>query len=71
LTEPNLYDLAEAAWLGLIAAADRLQSVANRMKKTARSVDGYGIEKALIKHRPDLMKRHLENLKAHRKEHGL
>jgi hypothetical protein len=69
--EPNPYDLAEEGWRDLIAAAEKVQSAANKIKKTARSVDGYGIEKALIRHKPELMKKHLEGLREHRKENQL
>lgn len=68
---PNPYDLAEEGWRDLIAASDKIQSAANRIKKTARSMDGYEVEKALIKHKPDLMKKHLDGLRLHRKEYKL
>jgi len=64
----NPYDEAEAGWEDLIAAAARIQAAANRIKDGARPVDGYEIERTLRKHRPDLMKAHLEGLQQHRKE---
>ena len=67
----NAYAEAEAGWQDLIAAAARIQAAANRIKDGARSVDGYEIERTLRKHRPDLMKAHLEGLRQHRREHRL
>lgn len=69
--EENAYDQAEQGWRELIAAVDRIQAAANRLKKTERSIDGYDIEKAIVKHKPELMKKHLEGLVAHRKENKL
>jgi len=69
--EENPYDLAEQGWRDLIAAVDRIQAAANKLKKTERSIDGYDIEKAIVKHKPELMKKHLEGLLAHRKENKL
>lgn len=69
--EENEYDLAEQGWRDLIAAVDKIQTAANRLKKTDRSIDGYDIEKAIVKHKPELMKKHLEGLLAHRKENKL
>ena len=68
MSPDNAYDEAEAAWKDLIAAADRLQEAANRIKDGARSVDGYEIERALRKHRPEMMRKHLEGLQQHRRE---
>ena len=70
-TEENLYDLAEQGWAELIAAVEKIQSTANKLKKSPRSIDGYDIEKAIVKHKPELMKKHLEALRAHRKENDL
>jgi hypothetical protein len=67
----NAYDEAEAAWKDLIAASERLQAAANRIKDGARSIDGYEIERALRKHRPEMLRKHLEGLQQHRKEHRL
>jgi hypothetical protein len=67
----NPYDEAEAAWKELIAAAKRLQAAANLLKEGERSVDGYEVERALRKHRPELMERHLEGLRDHRKDFRL
>lgn len=61
------YDLAEEGWVELVAATDKIQQAANLIKKTERSIDGYNIERALVKHKPDLMKDHLEGLRQHRK----
>lgn len=66
-----LYDEAEEGWKQMIEAAEKLQDVANRIKKTDRSIDGYNIERALIKHKPDLMKIHLEGLQDHRQENEI
>lgn len=67
----NAYDDVEAGWRDLIAAAARIQAGANRIKNGARSIDGYEIEKALRKHKPELMQGHLDGLKQHRKDHRL
>lgn len=64
----NAYDEAEAGWQDLIQAAARIQAAANRIKDGQRSIDGYEIERTLRKHRPELMKAHLEGLRTHRKE---
>jgi len=64
----NPYDEAEAGWQDLIQAASRIQAAANRIKDGANSIDGYEIERALRKHKPELMKGHLEGLRQHRKE---
>ena len=69
--EENPYDLAEQGWCDLLSAVDKIQSAANKLKKTDRSIDGYDIEKAIVKHKPELMKKHLEGLRAHRKENEL
>jgi hypothetical protein len=69
--EENAYDLAEQGWRELIAAVSKIQSAANKLKKTERSIDGYDIEKAIVKHKPELMKKHLEGLQYHRKENKL
>lgn len=65
--EQSPYDLAEEGWAELVAAVDKIQRAANLIKKTERSIDGYNIERALVKHKPDLMKDHLEGLRQHRK----
>ena len=65
------YDLAEQGWAELVAAAAKIQDAANQLKKTDKSIDGYNIERALIKHKPDMMKEHLEGLKLHRSENKL
>ena len=64
----NAYDEAEAGWEDLIKAAARIQAAANRIKNGARSIDGYEIERALRKHKPEIMKTHLEGLRQHRKD---
>lgn len=69
--EENAYDLAEQGWKDLIDAADKIQRAANALKKGENSIDGYNIERALIKHKPDMMKSHLEGLQAHRKDNKL
>ena len=71
MAEDNPYDEAEAAWKDLIHAAERLQAAANRIKNGERSVDGYEIERAFRKHKPELMKKHLQGLQEHRKENRL
>jgi hypothetical protein len=70
-TGENLYDLAEQGWVELVAAVEKIQNAANKLKRSARSIDGYDIEKAIVKHKPELMKKHLEALRAHRKENDL
>ena len=67
----NAYAEAEAGWEDLIAAAARIQAAANRIKDGPRSVDGYEIERTLKKHKPELMKGHLEGLRQHRRENLL
>ena len=69
--EENLYDEAETAWQDLISAASRLKEAANALKDSENSVDGYEIERALRKHRPELMAKHLEGLRQHRKDNRL
>ena len=65
----NPYDEAEAGWGDLIRAAERILDAANRIKDGERSIDGYEIERTLRKHKPELMRGHLEGLRQHRKEH--
>lgn len=67
----NAYDEAEAGWEDLIAAVARIQAAANRIKDGSRAIDGYEIERTLRKHKPDLMKNHLEGLRQHRRENRL
>ena len=69
--DTNPYDEAEEAWRDLIRAAERLQSAANRLKDGDRSVDGYEIERAFRKHKPELMKKHLQGLQEHRRDNRL
>jgi hypothetical protein len=67
----NAYDEAEAGWEDLMKAAARIQSAANRLKNGERSIDGYEIEKALRKHKPELMRGHLDGLRKHRKDNRI
>lgn len=67
----NAYAEAEEGWNDLIAAAARIQEAANRIKNGQRSFDGYEIERTLRKHKPELMKAHLEGLRRHRRENRL
>jgi hypothetical protein len=67
----NGYDEAEAGWKDLMAAVARIQAAANRIKGGPRAIDGYEIEKALRKHKPELIREHLEGLQRHRKENHL
>ena len=69
--EPNPWQMAEEGWAELVAAAAKIQSAANLIKKSDRSVDGYNVERSLNKHKPQLMKEHWEGLQMHRKEHSL
>ena len=71
MTSTNPYDEAEEGWRDLMAAAQKVQSAANRIKSGTRSIDGYEIEKALRKHKPELMKGHLEGLQNHRKDNRI
>lgn len=66
--EENGYDLAEEGWKLLVEGAEKVQRGANILKKSENSIDGYNIERALIKHKPDLIKQHLEGLQQHRQE---
>ena len=65
---PNQYDLAEQGWSELDAAAEKIQKAANALKKSENSIDGYSIERALRRHKPELIKEHLRGLRDHRKE---
>lgn len=69
--ESKWYDMAEEGWKELIAAAHKIEDAANGLKKTEQSIDGYNIERALNKHKPALMREHLEGLQGHRKENEL
>ena len=69
--QDNPYDEAEAGWEDLMKAAARIQSAANRIKGGQRSIDGYEIEKALRKHKPELMRGHLDGLRQHRKDNRI
>ncbi len=64
----NPYDEAEAGWRDLIAAAARIQTAANRIKAGPHAIDSYEIEKALRKHKPEMMKEHLDGLQSHRRQ---
>jgi len=64
----NLYEIAEQGWRELVAGAEKIQHAANLLKKTEQSIDGYNIERALNKHKPDLMQQHLQGLQEHRKD---
>jgi hypothetical protein len=66
--EVSAYNLAEEGWRELVAAAQKIQRAANLIKKSKHSIDGYNIERALKKHKPDLMANHLDGLRDHRKE---
>jgi len=68
---PNPWQMAEEGWAELVAAANKIQSAANLIKKGDRSIDGYNVERSLNKHKPNLMKEHYEGLKSHRKENKL
>ncbi|MEI6233508.1 MAG: hypothetical protein WCT04_10675 [Planctomycetota bacterium] len=67
----NPWQMAEDGWNELVAASKKIQAAADAIKKTDRSVDGYNIERSLIKHKPDLMTMHSAGLQEHRKEHKL
>ena len=69
MADDNPYDEAEAGWNDLVRAAERILAAANRIKDGERSIDGYEIERTLRKHKPELMRGHLEGLRQHRKEH--
>jgi hypothetical protein len=67
----NPWQQAEDGWRELVAASEKILAAAKAIQKTERSVDGYNIEKSLNKHKPDMMRLHLEGLRLHRKEHGV
>lgn len=67
----NPWQMAEDGWAELVAAAAKVQAAANAIKKTEHSIDGYNIERSLNKHKPDLMKQHLDGLREHRKTNKL
>jgi hypothetical protein len=71
MSQDNPYDEAETGWKELVAAAQRILAAAAKIKEGARSFDGYEIERTLRRHRPELMKDHLEGLRQHRKENGV
>ncbi|MBE7462572.1 MAG: hypothetical protein HS116_03660 [Planctomycetes bacterium] len=66
-----IYDEAEAGWKEMLAGVEKVQAAAAKLKKSERSIDGYNIERALFKHKPDLIKQHLEGLLEHRKEENV
>lgn len=68
MAEGNAYDRVEQGWRDLIDAANRIQAAANEIKKGSRSVDGYEIERALKKHKPEMLRKHLEGLQEHRRQ---
>ena len=68
MSDASPYADVEQGWMDLIAAANRIQEAANRIKAGSRSVDGYEIERALKKHKPEIMRKHLEGLQSHRRE---
>ena len=67
----NPWQLAEEGWSEMVAGAAKIQTAANAIKKTERSIDGYNIERSLNKHKPHLMTEHFAGLKDHRQEHKL
>lgn len=71
VAEVNPYQQAEEGWAELVAAAAKVQAAADRIKRGERSIDGYNIERALNKHKPHLMREHLDGLREHRKENKL
>ncbi|MCH2372954.1 MAG: hypothetical protein MK538_02130 [Planctomycetes bacterium] len=71
MTAENPYAEAIAGWEDLIAAANRILAAATEIKEGDRSVDGYEIERALKKHKPELMRKHLAGLQEHRRENRL
>ena len=68
MSDESPYAEVEQGWMDLIAAANRIQQAASRIKAGSRSADGYEIERALKKHKPELMRKHLEGLQSHRRE---
>ena len=71
MADENPYAEAVAGWEDLIAAANRILAAANEIKNGEHSVDGYEIERALKKHKPELMRKHLDGLQEHRRENRL
>ncbi len=69
--EANDYALAEQGWQEMVAGAAKIQAAANKLKKSERSIDGYNIERALIKHKPEQIQVHLEGLREHRRDNKL
>ena len=67
----NSYAQAEQGWLEMVAGAAKIQAAANKLKKTERSIDGYNIERALLKHKPEQIQVHLEGLREHRRDNKL
>ncbi|MFH0940050.1 MAG: hypothetical protein V1899_12330 [Planctomycetota bacterium] len=62
----NPWQMAEEGWAELIKATAKIQAAADAIKKTDCSIDGYNIERALNKHKPQLMEEHLNGLREHR-----
>jgi hypothetical protein len=67
----NPWQLAEEGWADLVKAAAKVQTAADAIKQTDRSVDGYNIERTLNKHKPHLMQEHLQGLREHRQANKL
>ena len=58
-----LFSDADAAWQEMIAAAEKVQHVADALKKTKLSRAGYDMERALGWHRKEKMQVHMMNLR--------
>lgn len=71
MASENPWDEAESGWQDLVNAVQRIQAAANKIKESDRSFDGYEIERTLRRHRPELVKQHLEGLRQHRKDNSL
>jgi hypothetical protein len=71
VSETNPYDEAEAGWRDLIAAAERILAAAQQIKQGENSIDGYEIERAVKKHKLDMMRKHLDGLRQHRADNRL
>lgn len=68
----DLIAQADAEWEKMIAAIDQLELLAEKLRdcKPPYSVMGYGMAQALPAHKPEKMKRHLENLRLYAEKHN-
>ncbi len=68
----DLVHVAKLEWEKMIRACEELELVAEKLRdmKPPYSVMGYGMAQALPAHKPERMKKHLENLNAFAEKHN-